>query len=96
MQDLLIPGWAIYVFGTAGGGLLYWMVWLTLRQFKTEKLMALTSADHLHLKEGLEDISKSINETQTKIDDRFNRMDHKIDLFVSQEMSILKQLVQQR
>lgn len=90
MEDVVIPGWALVVFGAV---LLPWLVWLTLRVTSNEKDSAVRAATLDGLSIELSKISEEIKEGDEKIENRFKEINQKLDLFIHQEMTFLKQVI---
>jgi len=104
MEQLVIPGWAVFIMTGLGTILLGWLVWLTLRTMENKSAIELNTAADKTVSLELEKIyeaislqSKTSNDKFDKMEDtmdsKFDKMDKKIDLFLSEEMALLKQLI---
>lgn len=90
MEDVTVPGWAL---AAAGFVFIPWLVWLTLRQISSEKDGAVRSAKIDGIPLELEKIYRQIEDGDEKIDNRFKELNVRFDMFIHQEMTLLKQLV---
>jgi hypothetical protein len=90
MEDVVIPGWALIIFGVI---LIPWLVWLTLRVVSNEKDTAVWSASVNGLSTELTKIYDEIKDGDEKTEARFKEMNSKLDLFIHQEITFLKQVV---
>ena len=90
MQDVTVPGWALLA---AGFVFIPWLIWLTLRSITSEKESAVRSAKVDGIPSELEKIYKQIQDGDKRIDDRFSEINRKFDMFIHQEMTLLKQIV---
>jgi hypothetical protein len=90
MQDIVIPGWALLVFGVV---VLPWAIWITSKTWNNEKDSALRGAAMTALGDDLKEIYDELKRGDQKIDDRFKEMNSKLDLFIHQEITFLKQVV---
>ncbi len=91
MEELIIPGWAVLLIGSFGAAFISWMVWLTLKTLHNESAIALNTAADQHVGVELEKIYQSIDKQTRSTNSRLDKMDNKLDLFLSQELSFLKQ-----
>jgi hypothetical protein len=93
MTDITIPGWALVVFAVI---LLPWMVYLTLQVIALSKEQgiqtATNSATNNYVAEELKKIYDTLETNQTTVNQRFDQMTNKFDLFLSQEITFLKQI----
>lgn len=69
MEDLLIPGWAVYLIGV----IVLWLVWLTLQTFQNQKSIAVNNAHDENVSGELEKIYKAIEKLEDKIDVYFTK-----------------------
>lgn len=90
MEDVTIPGWAILV---TAGVFIPWLVWLTSRSIKSETDGAVRAAMLNSIPMELEKLQKQIEDGDKKIDNRFKELNQRFDMFIHQEMTLLKQLV---
>lgn len=77
MTDVTIPGWALLLMFAV---FIPWLVWLTMSTQKNKQDIAINTATD-------SSVGKSIDGLNSKID----KLDHKFDLFLSQEINFLKQ-----
>lgn len=71
MEDLLIPGWAVFIIL----GMIAWLVWLTRETYQNQKAIAINTNNDEKVSKELEKIYKAIEKLEGKIDLYFhNRM----------------------
>lgn len=71
MEDLLIPGWAVFIIL----GMIAWLVWLTRETYQNQKSIAINTNNDEKVSKELEKIYKAIEKLDGKIDLYFhNRM----------------------
>lgn len=85
MQDLIIPGWAVIIISVLGGGLVGWLVWLTTKTFENQRMIDVNSANDKNVSVEIEKIYKSVE-----------RLEGKLDKFLSNEMDFLKQMLKKQ
>lgn len=93
MNDLTIPGWAVITFTAVGGGLIGWLIWLTKTTFANQEKIAVNTANDQKVGEELEKIYTKVNETKSELQNSFDKMERKIDLFMVNEITLLKQMI---
>lgn len=81
MNDYTIPAWFVWVVSLFCGLFIPWSLWATLQIFRNDKVIALTRQS-----------LATTGEDVKKLDVKFDKMDAKMDLFLAQEIGILKQL----
>lgn len=69
-----------------------WAVWITVQIFKSDKAIALNTANDAKIWEELTKIYFAVDNNQKSTNQRFDKMEHKMDLFIAQELSFLKQV----
>lgn len=92
MEALTLPSWITYIMTGALPGVLAWGVWITRQSYKNEKEIAVNTANDQKVRSDLERIYNIMDETKSDNKDRFDRMEGKLDLFLNQEISFLKQI----
>lgn len=90
MNDITIPGWAL---GIMGGILIPWMIFLTRGFYKNQEAIAINTANDLKNGEELEKIYDKINESKKELQSSFDKLERKIDLFMVNEITLLKQMI---
>lgn len=79
MEDLIIPGWAVVLMATLGGGGIYWLIWLTIKTFENDKSIAINNNNDTNVGQELH-----------KINSKIEKMDDKMDRIMDQIMKITK------
>lgn len=79
MEDLVIPGWALALISGIGTLLLGWLLWLTMRTNQNDKAIALNTANDLNVTRELDKIYQAVG-----------KLDGKLDMFLANELSFLK------
>lgn len=69
MEDLLIPGWAVYLVL----GMIVWMAWLTRETYQNQKAIAINTNNDHNVKAELDKIYAAIEKLDSKIDKYFER-----------------------
>lgn len=81
MQDLIVPGWAMFLIVTFGGGWIWWMIVLTKMaiQSKTDNELAtqkdaeiLSDISHLNIK--LDDTKRDFHEAMKSVMDKLDKL----------------------
>jgi predicted negative regulator of RcsB-dependent stress response len=69
MEDLLIPGWAVFIIL----GMIAWLVWLTRETYQNQKSIAINTNNDEKVSKELEKIYKAIEKLEGKIDLYFHQ-----------------------
>jgi hypothetical protein len=93
MEDVTIPGWALLASGVI---FVPWLIWLTHRSINSERDSAVRGSMLDSIPGEMEKIYKQIKDGDEKIDNRFKELNTRFDMFIHQEMTLLKQIVQDR
>ncbi len=89
MEDLTIPGWAVLALGAV---ILPWMIWLTKQVNANGKDIAINTANDKHVADELTKIHTAISTSNVESKANFNKLEAKFDMFLNQEMTLLKQV----
>lgn len=90
MNDLIIPGWAIAVFGSVGMIMLGWLVWLTKEVYANKETIAINTAHDLQVQRELEKIYKAVDELKESFSADIKSISAKLDTFIAAEINLLK------
>ncbi len=96
MQDLIIPGYALYLLGTLGLGLVYWLVYLTKATYKNQHDISLNTANDRTVADELEKLYKKLDETKNDLQRGFDKMEARVDAFISSELTMLKEIISKK
>lgn len=86
MEDLLIPGWAVYLIA----GLVMWMTWLTWQTFINRQAIAINTSNDENVGEELKEIKNSIQKGLDDNKESFKELNRRIDVFIGNEVTFLK------
>lgn len=85
MEDLTIPGWALYLII----GMIAWLLFLTRETYANSKSIAINTANDKKVADDLEKIYKAIDDTKESFNKRMDRVDSKLDEFLG---TLIKQV----
>lgn len=89
MNDLLIPGWAVYLMA----GFIFWMVWLTLQTLSNKQAIAVNNTNDANVGNAIKDINQSIQTLTTDTKQGFEKINGRLDVFMGNEIQLLKGLI---
>ena len=95
-MDLVIPGWAVVLSGALGGGLVGWLVWLTVAVFGNKEAIAINTANDLNVTKEFNSINSKMDEMKKDFRVGFDKLEHKLDLYIKNENDFLKDLLKNR
>lgn len=97
MNDLNIPGWAIFTFIPLIVSVVGWLWSLQKAVNKNEQMIAINTANDQQVGDELKRINRSVNEVKSELKDSFDKsfdkLERRLDTFISQEMTMLKTMV---
>lgn len=93
MENLIIPSWFVWVIGAIITLFIPWAIWITRASFNNDKAIALNTANSQKVNEDLQNIYDLIDESKTSTKERFDKLEVKLDTFLHQEMTLLKNII---
>lgn len=93
MEVLSFPTWLTWLLTGLSPFLVTWAVWITRQTHKNDKDIAINTVNDQKVRDDLERIYNIMDETKEDNKSRFDRMENKLDLFLNQELTFLKQVV---
>lgn len=92
-MDITIPGWAVIIFSIFGGGLVSWLIWLTVAVFNNREAIAVNSKNDENVTKEFEDINKKIDSLKSDFKEWFTMLNSKLDLYIKNENDFLKDML---
>jgi Tfp pilus assembly protein FimT len=86
MEDIVIPGWIIYIIP----GVIAWLLWLTLQTRKNEIDIAVNTANDRAISNELLKITSAIEKMEIRFTQSMESLGRRIDLFMKNENDFLK------
>lgn len=86
-MDLTIPGWAIL---TMGAIIIPWLLWLTKQGNDNAKDIAINTSTDKHVSDELKKLNDAIEKQSAETKGMFDKLEHKIDVFIQREFEFLK------
>jgi hypothetical protein len=94
MPDLIIPGWLAYIII---GIYLPWLIWLTLKTNRHEKNIAINfegdKSHNIAVEKAEQRFEAALKASEERVTKSIEKLQGKMDLFVSDEVTILKQML---
>lgn len=92
MQDLIIPGWALWIIVTFGGGWLYWMVLLTKMATKALKDNELSTHKDAEILKDIVTLDEKVNDIKKDFHDALKGINDKLSSLIS-DFQFMKGLI---
>ena len=93
MSDLIIPGWALFLFSSLGVGLVTWLVWLTRMTARNQRDIAVNTANDQNVAGELLKINNKMDAMKDDLRRSFDKMESRVDGFIASELTLLKEII---
>lgn len=92
MQDLAIPGWAVFMIVTFGGGWLWWMIVLTKMANQAINDNQLFRQENHRIQQDINTLNDKMDESKKDFHDSLQKLTGKLDLLFG-EFQFMKGLI---
>lgn len=90
MTDLVIPSWFVVIMGAL---LIPFVIWVFVQMSENKKDIALNKQELSSIPIQIESIKAVVEKHSQDTKDQFDKLENKLDMFISNEMSFLKSFV---
>lgn len=92
-EGLTLSKETLYLFTTIGVLLLTWLIFLTKQMYSNQEKIAINTANDKKVSEELDKIYAKVDQTKNELQGSFDKLERKIDLFMINEITLLKQMI---
>lgn len=94
-MEISIQPWLSWLLTGLSPFIFTWAVWVTRQTHKNDKDIAINTANDQKVRDDLERIYNIMDAAKDDNRSRFDRMENKLDQFLNQELTFLKQYIKQ-